>query len=632
MKELFDEIQEIIGKYRIDAVHEINGSYYTQKEAEELQLQKLREYLSEFADWRTVALYGGGRYCESILETVKKAGKNIICIIDNFKSGMADEEIPVVPMCRFRSDYAAETNAVIISSWNYHREFENELVNTGGILNVPAWMIGQFPGFTRPVYEYGRKTYLEINEMELSYKTLENKEKYGMLKKIILALCNIKDFLYAERYVRDMEKDFQEYGESSIYRKAMDEIKERMENCAKQKGKDVLFIHIVDSMSDQAVDGMGWLNEHGKEGIRFRGITVEYPCTYYAVNTMFTGKTPFEIERTTKNAEIGWDDSDLLRFINSGFAINVAVGGDENSQLQWEKTNDNREKMKNYPHFTLPEVLFEGLALWDKRKEKNIILIHSCGEMHASYLRAGGGEKLLVCDDMTEESQFDRQFSKAVEYVDEELQWYDYFYALTGMPMITMGDHGCSLEAVHNHFLGERKDVTRGFNELLLPAFIINRWKNGGSEIKGLIPNTKLPQIIMAVLEDKTLDFEDLAEESVKLEFLPGYGEDYCKNFMKRGIWGQYEGFIGIKTLDEIYLVSASGHEVYSVPEKYGNKNLSDDASYRERIEKCRDMIDKEGFPIDIFKLEKFEKHLKLLEKYDKECYRKIKQRMDKMD
>lgn len=481
---------------------------------------------------------------------------------------------------------------------------------------------------TRPVYEYTdsyRKTYLQINELELRYQSAEGKEKYGILKKIILALCWMKDFLYAGKYVCVMETDFRQYGESAGYRKAMGEIREKMEECAKQKGKDVLFLHVVDSLADQVVDRMQWLHRHGRTGIRFRGITVQYPYTHYAMNTMFTGKSPFEIEQTTEYME--WDDSELLTFIHGKYTIN-AVSGNGHVMRQFGNINGNSQS--GYPYLTLTEALFEGLALWGKRKEKNIILIHSCGEIHSSFLRTGAGKKLVLCKDMTDREQFTEQFQDAVEYTDEELQWYDSFYGLTGMPMILMGDHGVSMEAEYNYFFGKKQDMTRGIEEILTPAFIINRWKEDGREINGLIANTKIPQIIMAVLEDKTegLDrlkrLERLVTETVELEFPPGYQEGYCERFMSRGIWGQYEGFAGIKTLNEIYLVSASGRELYFVPKEQGYRNLCGDASYREDMEKCKGRMGDYGFPAAIFRMEKYKKHLELLEKYDKECYRRI--------
>ena len=132
MKELFDEILKIMGKYRMDAVYKIQDSYYTRKEVEQLQLRTLTEYLSGMDAWETVALYGGGGYCESIWEAVENSGKKIVCVIDNFKAGkVMSGGIQAVSLERFLSEYAKETDAVMISSWNDQKELEEELTEKG---------------------------------------------------------------------------------------------------------------------------------------------------------------------------------------------------------------------------------------------------------------------------------------------------------------------------------------------------------------------------------------------------------------------------------------------------------------------------------------------------------------------
>ena len=440
-------------------------------------------------------------------------------------------------------------------------------------------------------------------------------------------LCLIKDFLYAERYIHDMEENFEEYGESSNYRSAINEIKEIMKCCAKQQGRDVLFIHIIDSLADYIVDKMPWLNAWAKKGIRFRGITVQYPCTQYSMNTMFTGKTPFEIEETTANVK--WEDSELLSFIKSRYSINF-VSVDRLVMKQFEEINDNH--VKNWSHSALTEVLFEGLALWKKKNHDNVIIFNSGGELHTSFFRTGTTKRLDQCEKMVHKSQFEEQFKNAVQYVDEELAWYDNYYSLTEMPMIIMGDHGVSPEEVYNYFLGVKPDITRGNNKELTAALLING-VGKQAEISGLVPNTKTPNIIKAVLENKTETLEGMCENVVELEFIPGWDEIYCKRFMSRSIYGQYEGFIGIRTLDEIYLVSASDRELYfRLDIAGGYRNCVNDIQFKTNVEKCRKILADKKFPVNIFKAEKYKKHLELLEIYDNECYQEIIKKIDELE
>lgn len=621
MSELFDRILDVIRKYRINAVYYINDLCYTQDEVTRIQRQQLELYASSLSAYKSVALYGGGRFCKEVFASLSKLN-NITCIIDSSASKQKTSMgFPLVDLDEFLLNYESTTDAVIITSWDYHEAFKSQLqlVNChGAIIDLPQWMMEQFPDFGRPIYEYtGRINYIQINDLELLYQQAVGIIKYRTLRKIIYALCMVKDFLYAEKYICEMERLFPALG-GTDYRKAINEIKSIMEACAKQKGSDVLFIHVVDSLSDFIVDDMPWLSAHSRNGIRFRGITVQYPYTHYSMNTIFTGKSAFTIELSTENIE--WEDSELLRFIKEKYSVNL-ISANSHVLQEFQKINDNTEA--DCPSM-LSEMLFEGLSLWNRKNNRNIIFIHSCGEFHAPYYSIGSGSKLVLCGDMTLKLQFEQQRQNAVYYADQELKWYDYFYSLTGMPMIIMGDHGSSLEEAYNYFLGIKRDLTRGMEETLSSAFIINRLGEEHGEIYGLIPNSKIPHIINAVLENKTEPLKNMSVDTVELEFPPGYQETYCKNFMSRGIWGQYEGFIGIRTRLEIYLVSASGRELYFRPREWKYRNLVGNDAYKEDVERCRKKLGNKKFPVDIFAMEKYKRHLELLKLYDNKCYLRI--------
>ena len=624
--ELFDEILEVVRENRIDAIYCLDGSYHTWQEIKLIQEQQLEDYIANLSPCRSVAVYGGGGYFESIFNSLRNLHSKITCIIDNANTKSGDKRgIPCMNIGNWLLSAEELADTVIIASWDYHEQFKAELEAVcykGIIVDIPGWMMERFPDFPRPIYEYrnSRLSYMQINELEVYYRQAEGVKKYNALKKIIYALCLIKDFMYAEKYIEEMEKYFSEFGDSINYRNAINKIREIIKLCAKQPGKDVLFINIVDSLADHIVDDMPWLNEQGKRGMRIKGITVQYPFTHYAINTMFTGKDSFDIETTTDNVE--WGDSELLDFIRDTYSFNV-VSGNKHVRQMFNMISDNKEK--NYHDATLTEVLFEGLALWKQKRCENIIVMHSDKECHTSFFRTGSNSKLFFCNEMKNKLQFEQQFKNAVCYVDEELGWYDYFYNLTAMPMITMGDHGITVDEVYNYFLGAKKDCTRAMDKTLSPAFIINRSDNRRGVIDNrLISNIRIPQIIMAVLKNKIDLLENIDDDIVELQFSPGYNENFCRKFMARGIWGQYEGFIGIRTLEEIYLVSASGREIYLRPDEYGYRNLMGSAAYEEDILKCQKKFGNRRFPIAIYKMEKYKTHLELLNYYDKECYEKI--------
>ena len=174
MQELFDEVLEVIRKYHMDAIYNINGAYHTLEGVEQLHDQYLRDYLSDNLEGHNpIALYGGGKYCESIFDVISEDQRKITCIIDNYESKKVNVKngMPIVNTDDFLLNYEEQTEAVIIVSWNYHEAFKEELELVGykgKIIDIPEYMLKKFPDFTRPIYEYSQSfSYLQINELEV---------------------------------------------------------------------------------------------------------------------------------------------------------------------------------------------------------------------------------------------------------------------------------------------------------------------------------------------------------------------------------------------------------------------------------------------------------------------------------
>lgn len=629
MNELWSKLNGIINKYRINAIFNIGEGYASSTEVENAQIQEIEKLLKQLSHYRSVALFGVGGYEEYVGKYIKRY-QNITYMIDNYTTG-EKEGIPIINLND--SELLETIEAIVITSWNYHELFIEELKKVkyqGKIIDIPGYVLNKFPDIERPIYEYkvknGRLSYVEINELEIQYySTKEKTKKYEILKKIIYALFMIKDFLYAEKYIYQMEKDFAEFDEDKKYRLAIEESKQILKSCVKQKGEDVLFVHIIDSLSNELIDEMEWLRKISEKSIRIKNIILQYPVTHYAINTIFTGKTPFEIER--QGEEVFWNESIFLKYLKKHhYSINIASGI---RHIMDETKEINTNVKKQYPYFTITEAMFEGLSLWEQNKNKNIIVIHSCGEIHSSFYRTGNNDKLINCKNMTSAAQFRKQFTAAVKYVDEQLEYYNYFYRQTEMPMIFMGDHGISIDYEINAFLGTKRDMSRGLKELLNPAFVIHGSNIEIKERNQLISFKKIPQIIMGVLIGK-INIEELEEDFIELQFLPGYNEDYCKKFMERGMWGMYEGFRGLRTKKEVYLVSATGKEIYYRPEEGSTQNLIDNSRYLRRIEKFREWAKSNTFPMDIFKMEKYKKHLQLLKQYDTDGYQIIVEQLSR--
>lgn len=82
MRELFDEIMDVIVEHRINAIYYINGVFYTRDEVEQIQMELMRKYVDGLAKYTSVALYGGG-YCRRIFDALSGLHGKVTCIIDN---------------------------------------------------------------------------------------------------------------------------------------------------------------------------------------------------------------------------------------------------------------------------------------------------------------------------------------------------------------------------------------------------------------------------------------------------------------------------------------------------------------------------------------------------------------------
>lgn len=628
MSNLSDSIQIVVSKYDMDKIHHINGQWYNLEDAEKLKMKQIAEKLCSYKN-KTISIYGGGEYFEYISGILGNIKEDIICIIDNKITELFKFNVPVLSYADWMS--SEKSDVVFITAWEYHEEIYRQLTEdgySGEIVDIHDYVKEQFPNFQEPFpssYEHSEKigsvSYTYINKLELKYRKSDGFKAYCLLKRIIYELFLIKDFLYIEKYIYKMKKFFYEYGEVEKYEAAIEEVKKILRICAERKGEDVLFINIVDGLSNNIVDDMPYLKKIAENNIRISNIITQYPVTSYAFNTIFTGKSPFEIEKTTNI--VSWDDSKFLKYVKeNGYSINF-VSGRPNILEEVKNINENRLMIRE--NCLLTEVLFRGMELWEKRTRKNIIYLHSCGEIHEPHCRVGGysGISYLEAISNKDRSTFDRLYKDAIAYVDEELEWYRQFYDMTKMPMIIMGDHGWSTDYLFKVHTKCPNDSSRA--STINPAMIITGEELPEKRIYGVISNSKVPDLICEVLAGKYEAIESYSTDAVHLEFIPLYNEKLCRRDISSGMNELYEMFMGICTKQDIYLVSLSGDEYYYRQNEAGDKNLINAPEYKVNIGRYRKYMKQQVFPVDIYEKEKFSAHRKFLRVYDRDCYEKIK-------
>ena len=533
------------------------------------------------------------------------------------------------------------TDVVLLCSPINNDLFYNQLTldgYQGKIVNVYEVMKDIYHNFEVPLDDLyalagGEKLgYEYINELELDFLASKGKKKDELLRVLIYLLLSVRDYYYAENYIEKLKKS----ADYTRYANAVKEIRKMISQVVENKEiKDVLFVHIIDSLEDSMIERMPVLQKTAEEGFRIKGITVQYPITHYAINTLFTGKDVSEIELGTR--EISIDDSDLLRYMKKEH-IQVTYAACNPDKLM-ETTETDFFDIRGCKMF-ISSILFEGLCCLDEMPESHMIVMHSINEIHAPNYSIGYKNRLiylaksltLLSDEKVSLNDFSLQFNCAIDYVNKQLEWYLPYYQKTGCPNLIMGDHGGSCEFDYNLFYGTKQDLSWiGNKEKITLAFIISGLDKRKT-VEGIIPNTSLSNILLDLLKLKSEQDELNLEKYVqKYAFLcapPAYSENMNELLVPKGMYGLYEGFAGVATKEEIYLLSATGRELYFRPDEYRYRNLAHVNEWQDSKKKCKDLLQGREFPIEIYALEKYKYHLGMLEKYDEESFRKIMDRL----
>lgn len=623
---LKSKIDNIISKYRIDAIFYVDGFFFNINEIYEQFKKKIVLEARKNHCTREIVIYPAGAFGREITDILLENDIKVKYLIDNKCFGSNYKNIPIISYEEWLEIENQEY--IYLCSLNNNEQFYQQIVLDDledRIINVGKRMLSAYPYMDKHTFneltDFGFEmlfTYEFLNKLECNLIN-ENYINRELFKILIYGLLIIRDFYYAKIYIDKYTDVFADVS----YKNAISEIESVLKTEFNGVEFDnIMIIHIVDSLRDSAIENMPFLSKLSKEGLRISGITTQYPCTHYVLNTMFTGRSTFDIDQNGE--ELQYKDSEFLRYIEKNMMFSIATCN-KHLMEEFKEINSNRDS--KYYHLGITRILFEGLCLVKKNPKNHVIVLHSSGEAHDPFYRVGY-EKILI--KMSENITFDEikiQSDKGLDYIDRELEWYLQFFNKSGIINIIQGDHGIDISGNYNYFHGIKKDMPRCSKEATNTAFVASGVNK--KFIKGKISIIKESNILFAILQGKIDQVESYCEEYTFLQQPPGYANAFVDRFIVRGIYSQYEGFIGVDLDEELFLLSATGREQYFRPKEFGYRNLIKHPNYKERIEYCKSLLEYKEYPIEIYASEKYQYHLEVLKKYRKQEYQIIKNRLE---
>lgn len=618
------KIDQIIMQNKIDAIFKEGNKFYTVNEAKNLFKKRLIHLVKNQYSESEITIYPAGVLGKEIADILLDENSKIKCLIDNNPTEMSYRNVCVKTYDDWKETYGDEV--ILICTNKFNNQFYNQLRldKFNNIIDVAGYLKGMYPNMEgRAFIDFsidrveGIFNYQFINKLEHELKE-ENYENKTTFRTLLYGLFVIRDFFSAQKYIEIYQKIF----DGSHYLKAMEEIEHYLWTTMEHiECKDTMVLHIIDSLKDKDIDEVQFLSSIAKKGIRISGLATQYPCTHYAMNIMFTGRNAFDIDVNGEMIHHG--ESQLLTMIEKNMQFSLATAN-KHLMDEFDEINDNRDSV--YYHNGITRLLFEGLCLLEKMPQNHFIVLHSSAEAHTPFGSVGYSKKLKNVDYNMPYEELIEQNEHAIKYVDEELKWYFRFFDRGGVKNIILGDHGLDVEGAYNYGSGVKKDMPRCSKDDISIAFVVAG--AGEKYVKGKIQANDEPNVLMDIYEGNIDKLQMYIRDYSYIQQPPGYAQDFVDRFIPRGIYSQYEGFIGIDFDEDMYLLSASGREQYFRPNEYGYRNLINNEKYAQRIDYCKSLLEFEEFPIEIYASEKYKYHLKVLKDNDEAEYKKIVDRL----
>lgn len=369
-------------------------------------------------------------------------------------------------------------------------------------------------------------------------------EKMFFLRKMFFLLIYMKDFLNAEKYVREICRLDQEDGKNCIA--AWGEICELLtmvrQRVSGRTQQDIIMVW-MDAVGRDECDEMPYLQAFRENGVDFENAFTVMPYTNATLMSIFHGTRVLE-ERFYQYHSISHDSRMIAILEEKGYQVQIASGYMRVFAPEFE-TGTYHESGAS-----CTELFWDILDALTQEKKPLFVLGHALAEGHSPHFYSD-----MVDADFMGNKERQRSARKAL---DRQIEYFMDFIGDNAI-RILMSDHGLKpnvLTRSHTNLIVQKKGLTPG-------------------KISGIFSYTNFSGLIVQLLKNDLIQEELLTADHAKLEDPDLYNKkriaEIIANKEALSLFPDF-GYQGYVTKDWIYLKYNIGKEVLAHRDNPMNK------------------------------------------------------------
>ncbi|MGL4452583.1 MAG: hypothetical protein ACRCTZ_15565 [Sarcina sp.] len=389
---------------------------------------------------KKVAIWGLGDHTDRLYKYFGEFLSGIMYYLDSYKSG----EYRGKKICGIKEVNLEEIDLVIISSFEWRNEIKEKLIELGiEYLDIYEELENEDIKMKLPFYTelYDIKAigyYMKINRAYMNFK--EN-QTYLNLKSIIIAYLEIRDIIFAMKFIEIGLEIFNEDEELNFVKneliKITSDIKEKIQN---RKNKSFLIL-ILDALKYQDVmekDYMSYLKKFAFENNFVENAYSNSIFTFESLVASFKGEDNFQ----NNNFEKSKVKADECKFIKVLFDNNDEV---DMTLLEYEPIIE-FEGARNTT--CLSNDLWKYCVRLIEKDDRYAGLLYNMSETHRPFI--SGFNDIEVDPYIREINEFiigkndeiKNQCINSLKYVDDQLKFYFDFLEGEKEDILVFSDHG----------------------------------------------------------------------------------------------------------------------------------------------------------------------------------------------
>lgn len=625
---LNDELEILIDKYKVSKYYKrVYKNYNIVKNV-------IINIFNDIHVESKIAIRGGGVHTKELLKIISEDIK-IECIIDKNPSKEKIRGINVISLKEFIKD---DFDIVIISSFAYRNEIKKELFDmgySGRIIDIYDYLEMNNISIENPFYENLEdarlkeySAYIEVFNIRKAYEYFnENKEYY--LQKVIEIYLEIRDFIYAEKFIKEyIDKKYKNYENYQLFLYELKELLNKVREKIKKRKQEDIYIFYIDALRTKDIDNCKNLKSVLNKSVVFNNSFTIVGHTKNVIKNIFTGKLPID-DHLFELSKVCLSNSKLIQYLKEK---DIDLRIIETDKI--EPIYDEKLLTKNF-YACAPAMYWNLLNELIASDKRCVAMIHTIYESHEPYVCGyrnnemidyrgqfgklwdfvynGGKVKDFQYD--FDLSYIDEQFKSSMEYLDKQLNFYLDFLG-ENSTRIFLSDHGkVEPKDVYFFFRGVKKMDCFGWNDLFLRnVLFIHNNKLKPQIINKLYSLENLSDIIYNLINDKNTLIKNLPNQKyITFQLEDMYDCLISRGYIESGNAELGISYRGVRTENEKYVLDRYGKErYYLLPNEVDNQ--IGEIEYQERVKQLRKWAG--NYFIDITKYDKFKYSVELNDVY----------------